>query len=1083
MANKKIKGITIQIGADTTGLDTALSGIEKKSKGTKSELAEVNRALKKAPESAELWKQKQELLAKAIQDSREKVKLLENAQAQVNQQFKDSKIGEEQYRAFKRELEYAKAEVGRFEGELENLNKTADSASEDVKNLGDSADNTAGDVKVLGDYADNTADNVKDLGESAGSAGEKAENSGDGFTILKGTIADLAADGIRAAIDGFKELAAEGDTALNILQTKTGATAEQMEDYRQIMNNLYSNNYGDNRGDVANSIAEVKQQLGDISAEQLEKVTETALLLRDTFDFDVNESIRSAKMLMQQFEISAEEAYTLIAQGAQSGLNKNGDLMDVINEYSVHYKQMGYSAEEFFNSLSNGTEAGTFSVDKLGDAMKEFGIRSKDTATTTTEGFELIGLNADAMRNKFSEGGETAKKATQETIDALFALDDKVIQNQAGVDLFGTMWEDLGAEGIAALSNVTGEADKTATTLKDIADIKYNDLGSQVEQLRRTIVTEMLEPIGEKALPKVKSGVDWIIDNLPEIKDEAKNLIPYITGLGSGFAVFKISGPIIKGISDIFSSLKSGTSILKTFNSVLSLTPTTAAIAGITALAGAVVTLALSYKEPQTEIEKAIDKQKEYNQKIQDETTALKDAKTAAEESAGAEQIKFDKAQALWQELDKLADSQGKVSEKDQARADFITNELENLTGIEIEMIDGQIQKYDELKKSIEDVIEQKKAEAVMSAFNGTYEESITQQVDAQKGYREAKEGAESTQKQIDQFEKYARFKGYKGDFSEINENNIGIAAQEIGVSDYELSQYLKQKNLLVGYQETMEAEMERYKQADENIQKMEKAQEAYYEGNYDEAIAFLREERQINFDSEKFQRQSNQAKLNDYKAMLSDMQSNYELALEANNEKDMAAWQSKIDNLLIRAKQDGIDIGDKLEEGYQERFNKIIDSNTEALYNTNNLVMENINSAWDVAINEARGYAAELAEWTQKIYRENNLIQKDSVNSPWDAELKINGKYATGGYISSGNTAVVAESGPELLEIMNGGVRVTPLTGAVRNTEVDSGTTNKTVNIFNTIKVDKISSDYDVSRLSERLSFEERRAEIGKGQ
>ena len=129
MANKKITGTTIQIGADTTGLDTALSGIEKKSKGTKSELAEVNRALKKAPESAELWKQKQELLAKAIQDSRDKVKLLEDAQEQVNQQFKDSKIGEEQYRAFKRELEYAKAEVGRFEGELENLNKTADSAS------------------------------------------------------------------------------------------------------------------------------------------------------------------------------------------------------------------------------------------------------------------------------------------------------------------------------------------------------------------------------------------------------------------------------------------------------------------------------------------------------------------------------------------------------------------------------------------------------------------------------------------------------------------------------------------------------------------------------------------------------------------------------------------------------------------------------------------------------------------------------------------------------------------------------------------------------------------------------------------
>ena len=181
MANKKIKGITIQIGADTTGLDTALSGIEKKSKGTKSELAEVNRALKKAPESAELWKQKQELLAKAIQDSREKVKLLENAQAQVNQQFKEGKIGEEQYRAFQRELEYAKAEVGRFEGELESLNKTAGSTSEDVKNLGDSAED----------------------------AGEKAEKSGDGFTVLKGALAHLVYEGIEKAVGAFKDFAEE----------------------------------------------------------------------------------------------------------------------------------------------------------------------------------------------------------------------------------------------------------------------------------------------------------------------------------------------------------------------------------------------------------------------------------------------------------------------------------------------------------------------------------------------------------------------------------------------------------------------------------------------------------------------------------------------------------------------------------------------------------------------------------------------------------------------------------------------------------------------------------------------------------
>ncbi|MBP3380702.1 MAG: phage tail tape measure protein, partial [Ruminococcus sp.] len=69
MAGNRIKGITIQIGADTTGLDTALQGIEKAGKNTRSELREVDSALKKAPESAELWRQKQELLTKAVEDS------------------------------------------------------------------------------------------------------------------------------------------------------------------------------------------------------------------------------------------------------------------------------------------------------------------------------------------------------------------------------------------------------------------------------------------------------------------------------------------------------------------------------------------------------------------------------------------------------------------------------------------------------------------------------------------------------------------------------------------------------------------------------------------------------------------------------------------------------------------------------------------------------------------------------------------------------------------------------------------------------------------------------------------------------
>ena len=1187
MANKKIKGITIQIGADTTGLDTALNGIEKKSKGTKSELAEVNRALKKAPESAELWKQKQELLAKAIQDSRDKVKLLEDAQEQVNQQFKDSKIGEEQYRAFKRELEYAKAEVGRFEGELESLNKTAGSASEDVKNLGDSADNTAGDVKALGDSADNTADNVKDLGESADSAGEKAENSGDGFTILKGTIADLAADGIRAAIDGFKELAAEGDTALNILQTKTGATAEQMEDYRQIMNNLYSNNYGDNRGDVANSIAEVKQQLGDISAEQLEKVTETALLLRDTFDFDVNESIRSAKMLMQQFELSADEAYTLIAQGAQSGLNKNGDLMDVINEYSVHYKQMGYSAEEFFNSLSNGTEAGTFSVDKLGDAMKEFGIRSKDTATTTTEGFELIGLNADAMRNKFSEGGETAKKATQETIDALFALDDKVIQNQAGVDLFGTMWEDLGAEGIAALSNVTGEADKTATTLKDIADIKYNDLGSQVEQLRRTIVTEMLEPIGEKALPKVKSGVDWIIHNLPEIKDEAKKLIPLITTAGSAFAAWKVASVALKGadaIKKFSSSVSAGNSVMKALNITMSANPAVAVTSAIVALTAAIVALSIAHNNEKTIADKIADSYKEERKKVDETRESINKLKDDFSSRAGEIDAESQRTEALWKELDKLTSATGRVRDADKDRAQYILGELNEALGTEYTMTGNQIDNYNKLTSSIEAAIEKKKALAYLDAYESKAGEMAELKTTSLENYQKYYADWQTAKAEMDAAA--AEFKQKSGyDITEVNSENAGLAqGYEDILKRYETARATANENASL-YQESKA----NYQSAVDYFTRLNDAEKAYADNAYSDIEGILYAQKDATKAALEDAKAADKEKEDALKKSISNSTIALKAAVETQSQAEIDAAFSTMEEMVRLAKEQNIDISQSFTEDFAKQVTEMIDAGFDISgltkwgkesgidvskvfgKNYTKTVQDQLDKGYDITDLLAWGAASgidisteyadqyyqnvqnqldqgyditELLKWgaasgfdisklfteefrdefmntlndeqlgfyqwvldneetfrkmghdlgwafgdgfssayTQYIYSENNLIQS-TVNSASDAKLRYNGKYATGGYISSGNTAVVAESGPELLEIMNGGVRVTPLTGAVRNTAVGAETAEqRTVLINNTIHVGKISNDYDVKTLAQSLAEEQRRIESGRGQ
>ena len=211
-------------------------------------------------------------------------------------------------------------------------------------------------------------------------------------------------------------------------------------------------------------------------------------------------------MLIDQFGVTGTEAFNLIVQGAQSGLNKNGDLLDSINEYSVHFKQLGIGAEGMFNAFSNGAFSGTFSVDKLGDAVKEFGIRVKDG--TGDEAFKTLGLSANNIKKAFTQGGEAGQKAFEQVTQKLFAMQDPVKQNTLGVQLFGTMWEDLGMEGVKALSDITGEFDKTYDAMNQVKNVQYNDVGSALEGLKRTLVSNIVLPISENITPAVGDAVN-----------------------------------------------------------------------------------------------------------------------------------------------------------------------------------------------------------------------------------------------------------------------------------------------------------------------------------------------------------------------------------------------------------------------------------------------------------------------------------------------------------------------------------------------------------------------------------------------
>ena len=139
------------------------------------------------------------------------------------------------------------------------------------------------------------------------------------------------------------------------------------------MQEVYSAGHGDSIRDVADAMALVKQYTNETDPSKLKEMTESGMALEEVFGTDLSESIRGADALMDNMGLTAEQAFDYIAKGAQSGLNKSGELTDNLAEYSQLWGQAGFSAEEMFSILQNGLDSGAYNLDKVNDFVKEFG--------------------------------------------------------------------------------------------------------------------------------------------------------------------------------------------------------------------------------------------------------------------------------------------------------------------------------------------------------------------------------------------------------------------------------------------------------------------------------------------------------------------------------------------------------------------------------------------------------------------------------------------------------------------------------------------------------------------------------------
>lgn len=347
-----------------------------------------------------------------------------------------------------------------------------------------------------------------------------------------------------AAVGGVAfDFASQTSQSVNDLQAQLGLTAAEAEDMGGVVKDVFANNFGDSIEDVTQATAAVQNQfnaLGVSAGDDLGGVVEDAFRIRDVFDIDIAESAGAAAVLMDEFGLSSDEAYDFITKGAQSGLNAQGDLLETISEYGNLFGEGQFSAEEFYSILETGSAGGVLGTDKVADAFKELGIRLLDGSDATKEALEGLGLN-EVMAG-IRDGTVSVADAFPLIQDALAGIEDPIAQTELAVALFGTQWEDLGAQMMLALdTGTTSLAEMAGAT--DSLNVKYNNLGSVVEGLWRNALIQ-IEPVGAKLLDIANTAVPHIISGMEQIgpavttafawlSENGNTIVPILAGIGA----------------------------------------------------------------------------------------------------------------------------------------------------------------------------------------------------------------------------------------------------------------------------------------------------------------------------------------------------------------------------------------------------------------------------------------------------------------------------------------------------------------------------------------------------------------------
>ena len=365
MAKSSIKGITIKIGGDTTGLDKALKETNKKSRELESELKAVDKALKLDPNNVTLVKQKQDLLKDSIKETKAKLDVLKEAQSQVTAQYKKGEIDAGQYRAFQRELETTKSKLSSLKDEKKNIHVIG----------------TA--FKEAKDKVEPVIKKVEKVGSAIGGAASKAMK----FTATLGKI-DTAMIG--KAADGFKKYTQTIGVGLAAVTTALAANVETSREWNSDMTKLKTN--AETSGNNFDFMKSKMQDLVAITGESDSSIEALSNLMAVGFsDEQMTPAINALSGAVEKFpdtlkiESLSDSLQETLATGAATG------------QFSELIGRMGDSVDDFNAGLQNCTseaERQQYALDWLANSglseiNDEYQSANKSTLDYERASFEL----------------------------------------------------------------------------------------------------------------------------------------------------------------------------------------------------------------------------------------------------------------------------------------------------------------------------------------------------------------------------------------------------------------------------------------------------------------------------------------------------------------------------------------------------------------------------------------------------------------------------------------------------------------------------------------------------------------------